>query len=162
MLPTRSDGILKVECSGAEMNTLQRRNCSRAFIPIGNLLHSLSLRLRFAPPSVNTFRCCAKLKRSRREIKKYIKLSFYIFNMLGQKTILFITFRYRWVHPRITWLRHRSLHKGRTIRKVMGGGGSGNFRAAGIFFLWCFPWMNIFFCQDVLHEYFFFLEGTLN
>ena len=38
--------------------------------------------------------------------------------------------------------RRRS--KGRTIRKVMGGGGEGNFRAAGIFFRYQIPCMNFF------------------
>ena len=39
--------------------------------------------------------------------------------------------------------RRRS--KGRTIRKVMGGGGGeGNFRAAGIFFRYQIPCMNFF------------------
>ena len=50
--------------SRAEMNTLQlskpyipdnNRGGSRAFIPIGKYLHSLSLPLRLAPPNVNTF-----------------------------------------------------------------------------------------------------------
>ena len=36
--------------------------------------------------------------------------------------------------------RRRS--KGRTIRKVMGEGGEGNFRAAGIFFRYQIPCMN--------------------
>ena len=43
------------------------------------------------------------------------------------------------------------LSKGRTIRKVMGGGGvggvgwgKGNFRAAGIFFRYQIPCMNFF------------------
>ena len=34
--------------------------------------------------------------------------------------------------------------KGRTIRKVKGGGGEGNFRAAGIFFRYQIPCMNFF------------------
>ena len=33
----------------------QRHSGSRAFIPIGKYLHSLSLPLRLAPPNVNTF-----------------------------------------------------------------------------------------------------------
>ena len=34
--------------------------------------------------------------------------------------------------------------EGRTIRKVMGGGGVGNFRAAGIFFRFQIPCRNFF------------------
>ena len=34
--------------------------------------------------------------------------------------------------------------KGRTIRYVMGGGGEGNSRAAGIFFRYQIPYMNFF------------------
>ena len=34
--------------------------------------------------------------------------------------------------------------KGPTIRKVMGGGGKGNFRAAGIFSRYQIPSMNFF------------------
>ena len=59
---------IKVDSSRAEMNTLQlskpyipynngvnkRHSDSRALIPIGKYLHSLSLLLRLAPPNVNT------------------------------------------------------------------------------------------------------------
>ena len=38
-----------------------------------------------------------------------------------------------------------NIFKGRTIRKVMGGGGEGNFRAAGIFFRYQIPCMNFFY-----------------
>ena len=38
------------------------------------------------------------------------------------------------------------LHKGQTIRKVMGGGGVGDFQFAGIFF---------FSCSVLVHEFFF-------
>ena len=34
--------------------------------------------------------------------------------------------------------------KGRTIGKVMGGGGEGNFKAAGIFFRYQIPCMSFF------------------
>ena len=46
--------------------------------------------------------------------------------------------------------------KGRTIRKVMGGG-KGNIRAAGIFFRYQIPCMNFF---QPLHEYFLRLIGV--
>ena len=48
--------------------------------------------------------------------------------------------------------------KGRIIRKVMGGGGAGDFRAASVFFSLMFPLNEYFFCQDVVHEYFFSLK----
>ena len=38
----------------------------------------------------------------------------------------------------------KSFIKGRTIRKVMGGGEKGNFRAAGIFLRYQIPCMNFF------------------
>ena len=47
----------------------------------------------------------------------------------------------------INWSKIKSingLNKGRTTRKVMGGGGEGNFRAAGIFFRYQIPGMNFF------------------
>ena len=47
--------------------------------------------------------------------------------------------------------------KGRTIRKVMGGGGEGNFRAAGTFFRYQIPCMNFF---RPLYEYFLGLIGV--
>ena len=43
----------------------------------------------------------------------------------------------------ITELYYINLHKGPTIRKVMGGG-EGNFRAAGIFFRYQIPCMIFF------------------
>ena len=46
--------------------------------------------------------------------------------------------------------------KGRTIRKVMGGG-EGNFRAAGPFFRYQIPCMNFF---RPLYEYFLGLIGV--
>ena len=47
--------------------------------------------------------------------------------------------------------------KGRTIRKVMGGGGGG-FSSSISFFSLMFPLNEYFFCQDVVHEYFFSLK----
>ena len=57
-------------------------------------------------------------------------------------------------------LKFTTLSKGRTIRKVMGGGGE--FSSCRNFFSLMFPVNEFFFCQDVVHEYFFFLEVTLN
>ena len=46
-----------------------------------------------------------------------------------------------------------ALAKGRTIRKVMGGG---EFSSSMIFFFFNISLEWIFYCQDVVHEYFFF------
>ena len=53
-------------------------------------------------------------------------------------------------------------NKGRTIRKIMGGGGEGNFRAGGIFFViiflvWIFfrPWQEYLLGLIGVHEFFF-------
>ena len=46
--------------------------------------------------------------------------------------------------------------KGRTIRKVMGGGGG--FSSSISFFSLTIPLNEYFFCQDVVHEYFFSLK----
>ena len=45
--------------------------------------------------------------------------------------------------------------KGRTIRKVMGGGGVGNFWLARIFFLAYCLCKNFFFDCSAVHEFFF-------
>ena len=48
------------------------------------------------------------------------------------------------------------------LEKLWGGGGVGEFSSRRNFFSLMFPVNEYFFCQDVVHEYFFFLEVRLN
>ena len=56
-----------------------------------------------------------------------------------------------------------NITKGRTIRKVMGGGGGGegNFQVARIFFFAHRLCRNFFFQVNPLHEFFFFRQISL-